>query len=126
MTSTLTSRDTAIMAGFATGYFAVVHIDTGPASRWRNMASATIIGRSGMVARLAWRSGIIMTGHTGAYHFVMVDVLGAYRNPRCRTGLVTGSAVVSGVNMATALACGSAAIMTTDASTDNLCVVNRG
>lgn len=126
MSPVFTASDTAIVTGLATCDFTVVHIDAGPAARRRNMASAAIVRGGGMVTRLAWRRGIIMAGHAGADHLIMVNILRRYRNPGRRTGLVTGRTVVGGINMSAAFAGGAITIMATDTGTKDLRMINRG
>lgn len=124
MAAVFTTGDTTIMTRFATGDFAVIHIDTGPAARRRNMTGAAIVSRGGMITRFTRRRGIIVTGHTGTDDFIVIHVLCRHRYPRRWSRLVTGSAVVGGVDVATTFASGCVAIMATDTGTKDLRMIN--
>jgi len=88
------------------------------------MATIAIQIGDDMGRRFTGSNNAIMTIETDAQHLRMIDRVGRDWFPRHRTGLMTGLADVTAINMSGQLATGDHAVMTIDTGSDYLRVIH--
>ena len=89
------------------------------------MAGFADIGGVNMIRGFARSYRAVMTTDTGAHDFVVIYVGIGYRCPGGRTGCMAGFTRVAGINVCCTTAAGDDSVVTTDAGSNHLRVINR-
>ena len=124
MSSRFAGCYTTIMTGLAASDFVVVHVDACPGIGARYMTGTAIVCRSSVIGGFSWRSTIIVTGHTGTNHFIVINIARRNWYPGRGTWLMARVAPVCGVDMTATLATCNITIVTTCTTAIDLTMVN--
>ena len=94
--------------------------------RGDTVAIVTRLRGGNMLRMLAARNNTVMTRSANAQHLRVINAIGDDRYPRRGTGIMTGVALIGGINMLSALTRRNNAVVTTRTNANDLRMIDRG